>query len=404
MISRPITKLDVYDLEASCMIQLAVEFSNKNVMFQVIDNLQKSIIGLHLKTDDKRLIYTPEEVKVAKIPDNLQTLQEATEWVVKNNTPNYKDRIASLSASDNKVVLNINHAMADGGYFKYIIDHLFYPPSKTPYFTRLTTDIFSSQISSSPDTVKLWQCDPNLTRIQSKSKLPKVPSSYAKYHTFSSSTYDFKCYNPRTQKCDGLTETFWLSLILSTAAHNGFLDKTVGCCTCVDLRPYLLPHENDFSIGNCFSEITASTPISLNATLRDVGARMREDLMKRNKRGEAFGFLKNIGKPMVDPIIPGVGLEISNVGLIKIKKPIKDVWMSLSMQAKYTEDIVSLMGFSVLGNGRNDTTIRFRYCDSKLADDETKSITNSIEYFFKNISLDKTVGDALDELKYVQKL
>ena len=63
-------------------------------------------------------------------------------------------------------------------------------------------------------------------------------------------------------------------------------------------------------------------------TLREMGKAMRETFDRKVSEG-LFSYLKALEANSPNIGLPGVGIEISNAGPVKIKEPIEDVYMSI---------------------------------------------------------------------------
>jgi hypothetical protein len=134
-------------------------------------------------------------------------------------------------------------------------------------------------------------------------------------------------------------------------------------------------------------------------TLREVGARLRDDLVRRRARLDDFGRCKYMGEKFPGPTFPGIGLEITNMGALRIKPPVKDAWASLVFDHPCLGYCLTAMAFSVIGSGKNDLVLRLRYGNNALGDDEAYEVARVVDHFLRNISLDRKVQSAFDEIK-----
>jgi hypothetical protein len=134
-------------------------------------------------------------------------------------------------------------------------------------------------------------------------------------------------------------------------------------------------------------------------TLRDVGQGLRKDMLRRQKALEEVGRIKYGEKPGNGPGIPGVVLEVSNVGPVKIKRPIEDIWIELHLKRELTGEAIALMGYSVVGEKKNDLILTLRYGDGKVSDEKAMEIAKLIRHMVTKVSLDRTVKSVFDELR-----
>jgi hypothetical protein len=145
--------------------------------------------------------------------------------------------------------------------------------------------------------------------------------------------------------------------------------------------------------------LDATAPVSPDATLREVGKQMRADLFRRSDRLEDIARIKFIERKIDEPEIPGVVLEVSNIGGFKIKYPVVDAWASLRLLSSAAGDGLAVMTFTVFGEKKREMVLRLRYADGRVGDDEAFAITKMIAHTFRHVSLDRTVKSVWEELR-----
>jgi hypothetical protein len=403
---RKLSHCQSFDLSEASDIQLAFAFSDKSVIPQVIDKLCKTVVGLNLRREDDYIVSVPEKPLIYQIPNQLRDLQRAANYVGRRYPVNPAVRCGVIGHNDTKVVLNLTHAVGDGGYFKYITDHLFDPvPANLPLFPKTIVDLLPDEVARCPDTFyRPWEYDPDITRFTGRYPNLTPETVLGKYETMRFPAPSLQCFDRSTGKIKNLNDYLWLSLILSTAAlDSGKLPTFAGASTCVDMRSRLRSDQIDYSVAMFFSQLTCMSKLRPDATLRSVGAGMRDDLVKRRERLDDFGRDKFIGKSFGNVTFPGTGIEITNMGVLNIKPPIKDAWASLVYDAPVLGYCLAGMAFSVVGSGKNDLVLRLRYTNKALGDDEVFEVAKAVDHFLRNISLDRTVQSAFDEIKAFMK-
>jgi hypothetical protein len=243
-----------------------------------------------------------------------------------------------------------------------------------------------------------------MIRFPSKHTFIESPAQMVKYETIRYRAPELQCFNKKAGKIQNLTDYLWLSIVLATAAENtGKLPEIAGISTCVDLRSRLPPNKIDYTIGKCFAQMTCASPLIPDMTLREIGKRIRADLARRRARYDDFSKIKFEGEEYTGTLVPGKGLEVSSIGLFNIKPPISDVWASLTMDGIIIEQVLAAMAFSVIGSGKNDVVLRLRYGNMGLGEDEVFAMSKLVDHFMRNISLDRTVQSAFDELLAFRK-
>jgi hypothetical protein len=400
MIRRRATSYEAMDMSCHCNICIGLQFADKSVIPQVLDKLDRSVYGLHLSYNDGYITRVPASAPRHRLPNDIRDLHRASQWLNQTHPLVFSERLASLGYNDTKVILNITHSYADGGYFRYLIDHLFDPaPGDLPALPPILQDRLPNEFAAAQNVAVPWTFDPYLTRFSTRHATFANPSQFIKYETLRFRAEDLQCFNRETRRFENVGDHIWLSELLAIAVHSGKLPDLSGISTCVDTRSHFKTLPSGYTLLKCFTQVTASTPLSPRQTLRQVGNGMRADLIRRRGILEDIARIKfDDSKPVGKPF-PGIVLEVSNMGPIALKWPIVDAWTGLSMHSQFTGDGVSVMSFSVEREKVKELVLRFRYSDGRLGDDEACAIAKSLEHCMKHISLDRTVQSAFDELQ-----
>lgn len=409
MISIPYRGQYDFEINAKCAIQLSFKVDNPQAVDQIIRSLQKKVIGLHMKLDKSRnkLLYTNNSAPIIKIP-NSNNLIDSTILFARSSKINPFKRFAQIGYNDDTVILNISHAVSDGGHFKYITEHIFDDknvdiPKHFPYTVH---DLFSQQYQMSPSNIPFWDSNPNISRIISSHKDQLIKSNEVEYTTIRMPSNKFQAYSQSDKKLNSFTGSLLSSLFISHVIHTqnhfdqNYFPRSICIPTCIDFRRYL--NTLNYSICSLYSIVFTSANVTPKMTLRQLGELLKNDIDKRMKNGEDFGFMKTLDNLTESSYakneIQKVGLELTYVGPVKIQKPIKDIFMNLSMLPEYTETILSLMGFGVCGNDMNDVILRLRYSPSTLYRDEVAAMMKDIEYTLTKIPPSTSISDAINEL------
>ncbi|OHT12094.1 hypothetical protein TRFO_03715 [Tritrichomonas foetus] len=418
MLSKAIPASYQFELSGKKMVQLAFEVESKSFIDKIVNHFSSNVLGLHLRLKPGFLVYKPNSAIIHHLPDNLTSLESASDFLAKNI--DNENSLGNIGYNDHQVVLNVSHSLADGGYFKFLTKSLFsddFGKKKlNASFPKEVREIFADEInSSSIENIGYWYHNPKVNRIFSGSQ-NRIPSKYAKYFTvrMNSDSLKFVQRDNKNNSLHGVTESLWLSLFLASIVHtqkqkNNFsLPEFVSMPTCTDFRNKI-KGKVDYSICNCYSHVTPFARVEANKTLKEIGSEMKKDMKMRLNRNDDLAFMKFLdsdecAKANKKPKIPGVNIELTYVGPLEIKKPVVDAWCSLVMEGKPIENILSLMGFSVFDKERslNDMVVRLRYASSMLTDKEVSDIIKSLEFCMKNIVMEMTVKDAVEEINKFQ--
>ena len=421
-LKRLITPQYSFDMDAKAMIQLTLRVESPDVIPKLIDYYKDTVVSLHLKQDGKYLIPHNDKVPVFEIPRNEQTktLEGTAEYVSEHFTRPFTESLASISAGDNEVVLNIVHCISDGGYFKLLVDGFLnhnYPQNhKLSPFPINTMELFPNLIQKAPSNGYLWANDPYTIRLTTKDL--QAPKSDVKkgirYYTMKTPANTLKCFNRKTNKISGYTEALWLSQIFAAMVHKNEIIKKGGITTCVDLRQWIEKPQNidPFSVCNCFSAITPHSEISSNMTLNQLANNLRKNLKYRLDRYEQLSFLKAFNSQQIDDhnqedsekekSLVGSALEITSMGTINLRRPLVDAWTSFTVLPVHAGQILSLMTFGVKSETIDDIILRLRYSADHFNDREMAAYGKSIDYFIHNIDYNLTVKEAFEEIKRFQ--
>ena len=388
------------------MVQLAMRIKEPKRIPEIIERLSEIILGFHLTTNDTTFFYKKKEVRPIMIP-NFDDLEQSARFMYENHSPDFSETLATVGTNFDTIVLNCGHLCADGVYLINVADEISNIDNrKVESFPKLPANIaenFDKQIHSK----NVEQCpyiftDPDLIRVQVKQNIkPENVSKYAKHVRISIPIPELKIYDKETKKVNGLTEFLWSTFILSTAAYNNKIDKT-GIATCIDMRKYLNKDQVNWNVCNHYSNISPATFIDEKMSVKELGRNMRLDFNDKINKGHHYSFLNSLIPPDGKPI-PGIGLELSNIGRFKIGGPIEDIFVKSCVMDKSCDPLISHSSFSVSSPSSNILNGMFRYPSSKVDDKTATIIAKSVEYALKYLPLDTTVGSALDFIQKYQK-
>lgn len=397
--SRPLTPIEVNSIIHRFNPEFAFEVSHPKYIPEYIDRIQKIMLGFHVCTDGTNLIQKHKVEDPIKLPD-VNSLMEACDWLGNNLHP-YDKSIATIAANDRFIVLCSNHLSADGGLLakmcQMIQDPNFTPP-KLPTFPEPFEHTFAEHFKRTDTNFEYFNPS-ELTSYRSKDGLiPENIERFARFSSFKEDIKNFQCYDHKTKKCHGITESSWNALTLSMNALAGKLDK-IGCVTCTDLRYAINPgiqHQNTFAF------ITPCAPVSPYQTVEELGKLMRNDFEMKKARGDPIAnFSPHFKRDY--PEAQSATAEVSLMPPFHIRKPIVDAYGQILSQ-DIRETSVAFLGFSVLNDDTQQHTYygRFRSSRQYLNDYDAHTLIKSIHHFLVNIPSSVTVKEAYDELRRFQ--
>ena len=422
-LSRPLTGIESCFLESMELVQLAVEVDPKDVK-DIIHKFVNKVAGLRIHQNGNNMVMSDKIYPIQRIPDTIKTAQEAADWASDQHI-DFKKTFSILSANDRFVVLNSTHAVADGGFVSRLLQSLS-EDDNTPFEMKLPCSfdqVFDDMIREYDEHKRTADFNVMSNDILTKYVWPRPPvknfdvTTKASYITYFDNAEDFQCYNKKTKKCDGLTESQWAAIILAAKALNQKnkidprLDQqynsNVGCSTCVDFRNYI-PKNSKFSVSDVYNFFIVANLTAKNynphVTLAELQKDLRNDFIKKKQDDKFFDsmYIMHNGFPKSHTIPPYTIVTTSNVGPQYLRPPFKDFWSQQSEPAVNTDFGFCLLSFSKITPNSNQIILRNRYSSHTVSDNDAKILTDSIRFIMKTIPTNTQIQDVLNELKKFQ--
>jgi hypothetical protein len=251
--------------------------------------------------------------------------------------------------------------------------------------------------------------DPTIGRIFPK-RVPELKNPRYGIQYINEPVRELGCYDRETGGCKKLTEALWVSLGLSNVAFSERMHP-FAVSTVFDLRR-LLPKEELGNPGlqNYVASIAVHGDLSLGRTVDELASDMRKNFQMRVERGDVFGHMRSVQnvvyKPWRNRMPPGLGLEVSSIGRIRIGSPVKDCHITLMAPAQMELGSISLMCYTIEHRERKSKQFvgQFQYTSKELHDLDAYVLAESVRYGLKNIDGHATVGSTIAELRQFQKL
>lgn len=401
MISRPADACEKLFLKSNSFVQMVLELEKPSDVPEMIEKIYNRVPGLHIRSDGEQLYMKKAPLEVYKLPNNIVSLNHAAEWMFDNHTPPYNKALASLAASDTKIVLNVNHMCSDGMFIKNLIESL--PKKEVSTIDQIPISVFTNfknQIPPNSDGAYLFDEDPNISRI-----IPQIATEPK--NTRLSSVYDefelseLACN--QNGKIVGLTDMFWVASSLAVMVSNGKLGKC-GTATAINMRPFLDQSQKNLSIGNHVASISATAKLDLDDTIKQLAQKLRNSFNENLKNGLHYKHLAAtyraivLGQVLEHP--PGLGFEVSNIGPIRIGKQINDIFITNLMPSCHV-DGVCLESYSKLYENNKKAQISniFFFSDQDMHVKEATLLAESISQILKNVKYEQTVRSAIKSIK-----
>lgn len=399
LVRRKLTEGEKGSLDFHVDVQLGLEIENPRLIPEYVDRLMKMATGLYLRREGDSLVLDNKCQPVMKLP-SFDTINESCDWLGRRNL-DYTKSLGIVAANDRFITATINHIAADGLYLCDIIKNIqkkdFIENNNFLSIPQSDEAVFADETAKLDTNFPYIQRE-KLTLAKSKSQLPPHSlDTFGKHHVFRENAYNLQAYDKADGKFHNLTEYFWTSLTLSMNAFEGKLSQ-IGCATCINLRPYAKKKDN---YHNLISIITPNAPVSPIQTVGELAASIRRDFHGKIKRGDIYADLN----PSIVTTFPNSSFaEISVIPPVRIRKPIVDSWMQITVRDMLYRSASSLSQAVINEDtGTNTYSNRLRYLPSQFNDYDAFKLSRSIHYFLTKIPMNMTVQSAFEELVEFQK-
>lgn len=399
MLRRRLSTIDHFYNQSHGMVQLAVRLSHPKHVPVIVEKLQKAVIGLQVCTTATDFVYKPQNVPVCTIPNGL-SMEQSCRYMFENYTPDFSQRVANIGASDDAVVLSCGHICADGAFLVQVLDSLTNPNADLSHesLPMSIEQLLGDNLTRNKIHVPHFYVDETVTRVMPRREV-KENFKNAEHIIMECPIETLQCYS--NGKVHGLTDSIWACLIASAWAFNGRIDRA-GVATCIDLRQFQKPLKSPLSVCLHYSNIDVSAEVFPNMTLKDLGRRMRDDMLDKIRRGFHIGFLQGITKDPGGEPLPGIGLEMSNIGQLHVKPPIVDAFIKSSVADACGDPLISFSNFSVVTNHTNTFHANVRYRQTLIDRREVAQVSQGALFAMQKLQPTLTITDAVKIIRAYQ--
>lgn len=399
---------NVFDLA----MHIVLEFENSEDVQKAIDEVLKCSNAFHTKG----LVNWCEasgEVPIFKIPSDLETLQDIANWMHREHPLRIRERMGMIACDEKRLAIEIIHGTGDGDYCLRFVEHLCHPDEhwEMPKCPRSAEEEFNSQIQAQPKANVFCAADANLSRLLGDKKDDQATRHFGNYY-FTIPLKEIRGYSPENDKIHGISETMWSSLLVSHAAFSKatFSETNFSISTVYNLRRLVSKDDVDLSRQNYIASLPVTSHPSENTTLKEVGDMMRSDFQQGLKEGRLFSHMKTVWeavyRPWRNPNAPGIGIEMSSMGTMKISGPVKDAFVTLICDDKKDLGSVSFLTYTAENEnkGGEKTFIgQMQYSSGEISDEEIELFSKYVIHAMTKFDDKMTVGDAINELRNLQK-
>lgn len=380
-------------------LQFALKLSDSKYVKPIVEKSIKAIVGFHVATENGMIYPTDDPTPVFKLPDDFKSLNDACNYMYSHHTRPFNKALASIGTNSDTVVLNISHAASDARYFSHLLEILKSNDDfAAPRMIESVDSAFSKEIDSYKSELSVFNAvNPKLSRIYQKETKYTTMDNTSHLTTAVSDCQNIKCYNQKTKLLHHFSENLWSSVILSASAFSGNLSK-IGVGTYIDLRQFI--KNPGLQHCNIISSVLVSADVTKDTTLGELMMRLRSCFDEKMKNKEAFGYLKamQVNGTKHASTMPGIGIDLSSIGPLKIGGPIKDVCFGLLQKGDRSQATCSYINYTVTDGMNSRLVGRIRHSPFSLSDRDAELYVRSVHYALENFTPDIKCGRALDEL------
>jgi hypothetical protein len=400
MLLRPLSRIEKFYDASQTLNQFSLKVDDPRAIPRIVEILQGVLVGAVLSSTGTHFKLTGVSAAPVKIPEGLSLL-ESMDYMAVHHRPKLNEHLFVLGTNSDTLVSCGSHICTDGGFAHYCMRQIRHPDKFKPGAFRFPTSVeglFEKQLTKYRQNIPHYFVDPQLTRFVPRRRVADT-FFLCPYIYLSCGIEELRCYNSKTRKTDGVTEALWTGPILSASAFNNEISKA-GVATCVDIRAWA-GRPVDIDITCCYANVDVATKIDPGLTIRQVGEGMRADLKQKLKDGYQFAFFRTLERKPPPP--DGIALELSNIGPVKIKSPVTDLWLRSTQPDALGEPLLSFSAFSVPSEHSNFWRANVRYQGAKLHRKEAEALAYGAFWAMKNLPAETTVRDAVKEIQKFQK-
>ncbi|KAK8900667.1 hypothetical protein M9Y10_002997 [Tritrichomonas musculus] len=389
-------------LVGNIYVHLAMRFKDKKAVDKNLEKLSNFVSALHSKTDGENLYFEKQEVPVFTIPSNIKNLLDQCNYVAHNNLRPHKDALASLSVSNDSIVLAANHSILDGGGIKYvyetICDEKETPP---PSMSKCVFEPFYEQMKSTKYDVHSCYGDPKATRYFVKDTKELYYDSNLAFSRGEIKFNQMQIYDKKSRKVHGLSEAFFAAMILSMCAQTGDFSKK-GLCEVFGTRP-LIKDIRGYEQGLFVTSFPVSAEADRDTTIKEFMKRLRADLNYQISHGAHFATMRNFNENINDELVPGFPLIMSSLGDFKVHGPVTDACVFTNGKTNPAPfGYTSFLLYSLTKGNESTMKIHSHYIADLTSRRENLAFMKACSKFLTEIPLTAKCGDALDILSEYQ--
>lgn len=391
-------------------MQIAVEFEDPKYVPPAVDEFVRCMNSFRCQANPLYIRANHNETPVYKIPSNLKTLKECALWMNKAHTPKWNP-LATIACDDNRIVISSSHSCNDGTRCIQLIEHICHPEK---YGTMPTSPVAKAmyhqhikEIFSHDHTTVYCSADPKLSHLFPKRPVSEKKDSKFLLPSIEIPISDLVGYDPTTQHVKKLTELQWITQSLAGIVfEQDYSFNNIGISTVLDLRRFIPESEaTDPSCQECIASVPVYGHPTMDMTLNELGNQMRQNFNKHIANKDYYSHIRSIWEAIFRPWIhstpPGIALEVSSMGPVHLKSPVKDAWISLITPDPYKIFQTSFLTYTLMNQNNSTKTFVGQFqCNSReLNELDADLFVQMVKFAMTQLDYKMTVSESLHALE-----
>lgn len=400
--SRPLSPVEKMFIDCQVNTHLGMQFEDPSFIPTAVERCKERILGLYLRSDGHNVISTKAPITVNEIPRTCRDAGEATRWVIAHHMPKPHERLATLSAGKNTVVLSFNHMVADGTLLLQTIHNIAKDfKVKLPLLPVAAETTFADEIADLKRKPEEKFPEFSLYKPRYPEHSPHLKDDQTlRVIEYRTPVSELACLDKSKGIPHNLTEALLNSYLLSVCASNNEYDGKLSAYSCVNLRQYLPKSaRQNPAICSHFSDVTVDAEAPIDAPVADLTKGFLSSLRRHVKEKQCLRYIGTIS----DPPKGGMAFELSNVGQVTWKPPVCGAYFHVATGVCGRPRTIDLFTHSMVCEPVNAIEMKIAYPQHLITREEADMLGKSVTFGLRHITDNMTIKEAIRALQDFQR-
>ena len=381
-----------------CFINLAIDVDDPSQINNIINSIVHVSPPFYIKADKENLYrFEKPNIKIHKIPENISKIEDSMTWAIKNCPADGSNNVATIAASSHKIVFSYCHSFFSGRMLFNAMSELIKP-------TNYHIPIFPNTLA---DTHDIHGVEPITSHYQHpcfchyKNIRVKHPDPND-YLQLANASFDINSLNcVQNGKVKGLTEYLAACYIVALKSFGEIPGDGWGIQTAYDVLRSLPNNINPLGFPNHVGNMVLGVSHK-PSTVGELMERLRHELNDEIKHQKWLNHMKWTLNDVPEER-PRIGLcaYISNVGQVKIRRPVRDIMMRVSQEDP--PNVINMLTYSVISEDKNIVKTHLSYGSEEISKSEVDMVNDSVKFSLTHIHPNDSIDYAINLIKDFRK-